>query len=87
MMNPGSMSRIGDDAHHASMSDHARTFTAFGLVVQRFLVLVNSVIALAFWCFPPRFALSSAFLDISRAYSLESVLSVCEASATMRIVR
>jgi hypothetical protein len=35
-------------------------------------VLVNSVIALAFWCFPPRFALSSAFLDIPRAQPLES---------------
>ena len=35
-------------------------------------VLVNSVIALASW-FSNRFALSSAFLDIPRAYYLESV--------------
>ncbi len=52
------------------------TFTAFGLVVQRFLVLVNSVIALAYWCFPPRFALSSAFLDIPRARFLKAFFSV-----------
>jgi hypothetical protein len=55
-----------------------RTFTAFGLVVQRFTVLVNSVIALASWFNPIRFALSSAFFDIPRAQPLESDFSMSD---------